>query len=400
MDKKGKLLVIICCAIIICSTLIIFVCRYNRKENKVTLVTQEKIVNKTGHEISKVTDYLYEITYNDYDFVYATNYFNENYRGSFGACSSVRKGYFYGRNYDWNYDEKAEFIIRTTANENRHASIGVAQGVKELTNNYVSSLESSNEYNILPYFTLDGINDAGLVVNINVVPTGDNGYTTGTNPDKEDLNTIMIVRYLLDNASSVDEAIELLNNRNIYTPLTDNFAQEFHYMIADSNKTVVVEFVNNKMVVLDNENILTNYYLSTDLTEHAMGLERYNILKDNYENINTMDDMINLMKKVYYTNAYNLFLDKFWYSEFVLDYGENSYGNLTINDFGEESLNGDISKAGKYENLLTKVQELYSNKTRDGKTWQTVHSSVYDIENKKLSINIQENSKQYEFSLN
>ncbi|MCQ2562834.1 MAG: carcinine hydrolase/isopenicillin-N N-acyltransferase family protein [Alphaproteobacteria bacterium] len=341
----------------------------------------------TNLQLSKITDYLYEVYYDDYDYDYATKFNNEKYRVTLGACSSVRNGSIIGRNYDWYYDENPEFIIHTSAKNGRHASIGVATIVPGLSTEIVESGEYNDGYKMLPFRTVDGINDAGVAININVVPVGDHGITTGTNPDGPDLFIVTAVRYVLDYADSVDSAIELLQNANIYAVNNKDIQEEVHYMISDSHKTVVVEFVDNIMVVVPNKNIMTNFYLSSGFTPHANGIERYNILRDNYDMGQTKTGMLSLMRRVWYTNAYKRETVPFWYSEFAKDYSPD-YIDLTIS-----------SPISAYDYIINIATDLYNNRARNGQTWQTVHTSVYDLENKTLTIVPQETDTAYEFEI-
>lgn len=93
--------------------------------------------------------------------------------------------------------------------------------------------------------TLDGINDAGVVCNINVVPTGDKGRTTGTGGNY-DLCGLSVVRFILDNADSAKDAINKLQSKNIWMPNSGGYDLEIHLMVSDGTDTFVVEFVNNK----------------------------------------------------------------------------------------------------------------------------------------------------------
>ncbi|MFQ6777962.1 MAG: carcinine hydrolase/isopenicillin-N N-acyltransferase family protein [Alphaproteobacteria bacterium] len=337
-------------------------------------------------KLTKLTDYLYEVYYDSYDYDVAQKYNNERFK--LGACSSVRNGNFHGRNYDWYYDENVEFVVHTSATENRHASVGVAAIVPGLDAEFVASGKYSDSYKLLPFRTVDGINDAGVVININVVPFGDKGKTIGTNPEFQDLFIVTVVRYVLDYADSVDDAVRLLKERNIYAADIDDVQEEVHFMISDKDKTVVVEFVDNKIQVVENANIMTNFYLSTDLTAHAAGLERYNILRKNYENGANKDGMLNLMKSVWYTNAYDRNTTPFWYSEFSHDYTSDGYVDLTKD-----------SPTSDYEFIVDKAVSLFDNRARDSKTWQTVHTSVYDLENKTLTIVPQEGNEKFEFKI-
>ena len=156
--------------------------------------------------------------------------------------------------------------------------------------------------------------------------------------------------------------------------------EEVHFMIADKNETVIVEFINNKLKLIKNEKIMTNFYLSTPLTLHSHGIERYNILKKNYNISKNEDGMFKLMKKVFHSKLYNS--NPFWYSEYY-------YGNLTKN-----------TPKTKFNDIIKKEKDKYKNRKRNRETWFTTHTAVYNIKNKTLSLLVQEDdSKKYEFDL-
>lgn len=172
-------------------------------------------------------------------------------------------------------------------------------------------------------------------------------------------------------------------------------------MIVDNDKSAIIEFIDNEMVVIENENIMINFYLtdfdSNNLPKHAMGIERYNILKDNYNYSTIKEGMVELMKKVFYSKAYNLYTNPFWYSEFS---GVYCGIDLTTENVGEYNLNVDLSKSGEYQTYLERIQELYKNQSRNKLFWVTTHSSVYDLKNKTLNVIVQESNINHEFKLN
>ena len=126
----------------------------------------------------------------------------------------------------------------------------------------------------------------------------------------------------------------------------------------------------------------------TTLTKYSAGIERYDILSNGYEDADNKRGMINLMKSVRYSNAYNAETSPAWYSEFVGDLSSQGYGDLSIN-----------SPKTDFEPFFEVVSDLYANKQRDGVFWQTVHTSVYDIDQKMLWVSVQENNEEYKFVL-
>lgn len=332
------------------------------------------------YEISKVNEYLYELDYNDYRF--DTNLEMVTSVEDFG-CSSVKNGNFYGRNFDFVFNNVPEYVVKVASKEGRHASVGVTivsgihAGDKILE-------EYSNKFELIPNFMLDGINDAGVVASINVVSKSDTAPITGTNPGAEDIHLMHIIRFILDNAGSADEAVELLKSKNIYGDIGSQY--NLHYMVADKDKTYVIEMIDNKMVYEEkkgNDQVLTNFYVNmNDLPEHIYGYERYNILKNNYNEGNTLEGMWNLMKRVRFSNAYRFDQKEEWYSEFLT--------KTQLED-------GTIYTKETKDNLDNLKKEYWVTRGDDNRTlnnpafWFTTHNSVYDISLRKLRVTVQEN---------
>lgn len=336
----------------------------------------------------KIADYLYSIEYNDYredpDLEASSKL------EAFG-CSSVHNGNYYGRNFDYIFNDTPEFVVKVNEKDGRHASIGVAMhsGLREAQ---MSKGEYNKQLEIIPNFTLDGINDVGVIASINVVPGKDDmGEFTGTNPGAESLHVEHAVRYILNNANSADNAIELLGSRNLYG---DAVGGEYyiHIMIADRNKTYIVEFIDNKMVAVEktgDEQIMTNFYNNIpELTDHAAGIERYAILKENYEQGGaSMSEMRNLMARVRYSNAYAYSTMPAWNSEMM--------PQSVLNNPDSEAYALYVSAV---ENIIKDYWIHKENDMRapaDSRFWHTTHNSVYDIDNRKLRITIQEDYKNY-----
>jgi len=279
----------------------------------VTLFVSVFVFYSCGLQVQtqKVDQYLYLVEYSDYDFEKLAKFADRLLYGkkkmpSAPACSAIRCDSLFGRNFDWYYDEMPEFVMYTKAKEGRYASLGVASPISILKDKQVNGLWGKFILGKLPAFTVDGINEKGVACCINVVPQCDCGATVGTNPGKPELYSALFVRYVLDNASSAREAIALLDDRNIYTSVAFGLREDYHFLIADSTSTYVVEFVNNQPVVLEGRHYMTNFHLSAGVTPHAMGLERYEIIGNGYENAASMEGMLNLLKSV--LNVYKIYI--------------------------------------------------------------------------------------------
>lgn len=366
--------------------------------------------------IRKVQPYLYSVGYDLLDYSKAYSYFDKDIDiPTPGACSAVRKGKLYGRNFDWYYSNQAEFIVRTNKSSTHYATIGVAGGFSKLTDEYVSRVHMDDLYYILPFQLQDGINSQGLVMSINVVPA-DKGHnkTVPTVSLRETMSALMLIRFVLDNFASAQKAANYIREHvSVYFPkVLHNMDYEAHFMLADRNCTYAIEFVDNETVVMDisNKPFMTNFHLAgvsfneagnvvtpeyststinpvtiNHITEHGSGLERYNLINEVYEGIDKIEGMKDLMTDLLYTRAYKssaIPSNPYWYSEFV---------------GGDIKLNSDISLINSVAN---RADELYLERSRDtAKTWQTMHSSIYDLETLKLHITCQENNEEILFNL-
>lgn len=362
--------------------------------------------------IRKITDYLYEVKYSTLDNTFADYYFHEkDIPVALGACTSLRYGNQYGRNFDWLYNDSAEFVVHTSD------VVGIAANISPLTEEFVNAGKQSAMYKIVPFMLVDGINGNGLVCSTNVVPDNGSRYVTPTNGMEVELCSYQVVRFILDNFKTAREAAYYISEHAaIYHPyklIEDGYNQ--HYMIADENDTYVLEFVGGKAVILevsDLHAIITNFHIAdiellegdspiatpasfeagitgtpgdvNGIEDYGSGLERYNLAHKLLKDYNNVSE---IMPQLRYTRAYSNSEDPAsprWDTEFVHTI------NATVND-----------KSSSYDPIQRAAAELYEERDRkEAYTWQTVHTSVYDIENRALKLNVQENyNTTYEFNI-
>jgi len=104
------------------------------------------------------------------------------------------------------------------------------------------------------FVALDGMNEKGLA--IADLMAGDT-VETHQNSNKPDLTTTAAIPYLLKNAANVDEALKLLNDIDMHSDI----GSAHHYAMSDATgRCVVVEYVDNKMVVVESP-AAANHYL-------------------------------------------------------------------------------------------------------------------------------------------
>lgn len=374
-----------------------------------------QIANMPYARCHKVEPYLYETDYNNIDYDYAKEYFNGKFEIVKNACTAVRNGEYIGRNLDMLYDNSVSLVVRVAPSDNRYASVGMVSGLSTLTKQVMESGEYADALKIAPFYVMDGINEKGLFCEVNLLNREDSkGTTTGTTPEREQrerINMLMLTRYIIDHYASVDEAVNGIRDYvSVYAPQSIELPYEYHYMLADVTKTVIMEFVGNALYVrevgedkdfpainvnfyahnvfpfMQTKDILRNISADPDahntngVSTYGMGIERYNIANDGLADANTAEGMRLLMRNLFYTKAYSLTQNK-WYTEFV-------GGNLTV-----------TSANGKFSEKMQRATEAYNNRERNNpQTWQTIHSAVYDIVNGTILVCVQESDTYHEFA--
>lgn len=269
----------------------------------------------------------------------------------YSSCSAVRDGGFLSRNYDWRFDDSAEFVVRVSAGDGRFASLGVANCGTNLTEQFVTSGKWSRFYRCLPGRTVDGINENGVVAEVNVVggDPHDRWPTNGT------IHCMGAVRWVLDHATDAGMAASNLVE-HLYFP--DGFSQNFHWMIADATSTYIVE--NGRCSNVTGRAVMTNFPLLPTPGEGA-GRERYELLLSS----------ACCITNAWYTRAYSRETE--WVSEFKSP-AEMEAAKSAWETYGRDALRGKG-------------------------IWQTVHCSVYDLTNRTLRVAVQERPDWYTFAV-
>lgn len=189
----------------------------------------------------------------------------------------------FGRNFDWN---TCDAMIIQNLPEHGYASIStVNMDFITVSGISLSSLPDEIQALAALYAPLDGVNEMGLAVSVNMIQDSD---TIEQNTDKPDITTTTAVRLLLDQAANVEEAVDLLNSYDLHA----SFGYMVHFAIADKEGgSIAVEYINNKMVVIETP-AATNFYLAEG-EKNGIGTrqshERYEILMDSLNESQTMN---------------------------------------------------------------------------------------------------------------
>lgn len=205
------------------------------------------------------------------------------------GCSTVSVqntdgGYLFGRNFDW---DTCNGLIISSRPEEGYASVStvnmdfIQSGGVDL-----SSLPDNVQAAVGLYAPLDGMNEEGLAISVNMIQDSD---TIAQDTGKPNLTTTTAVRLLLDQAADVEEAVELLGQYDLHASMN----MMVHFALADaSGRSVVVEYVNNEMTVTETP-VVTNFYL-TEGEKYGIGTsqshERYEILQQTLEDQEIMTE--------------------------------------------------------------------------------------------------------------
>jgi hypothetical protein len=177
---------------------------------------------------------------------------------------------FYGRNFDWDFSPA---LLLFTAPPDGYASVSMVDiaylgfdGSKAST---VADLPLDERETLLyaPFIPFDGLNECGLAIGMAAVSPGE----MRPDPDKETINSLAIIREMLDHACNVDEALAILQSYNIDM----SGGPPIHYLLADrSGRSLLIEFYQGETHVLPNEtpwHQATNF-LRVSVDDVAQGL--------------------------------------------------------------------------------------------------------------------------------
>lgn len=224
-------------------------------------------------------------------------------RDSFGTV-------YFGRNYDW--VDCQSVIIHTNPEH----------GFESISTSYLDFLGFSSELSPQEsivtriqslasiYAPMDGMNEKGLIVA--VLMNGDD-EVTHQNRNTVNLTTTTAVRLLLDQAASVDKALDLLQQYNMNS---SSFGSQ-HLALADSSgRSVVVEYVGGEMLV-ESTDVVTNHYLTDSVKKDLGSLdshERFNILSNSpaIQNAGDVRELLKSVVQVYDPYAYGNQAQTMW----------------------------------------------------------------------------------------
>lgn len=356
------------------------------------------------------------IILDDYDFNEMTRFcMGEGYKMSGPACSEVRKGNSVMRNLDWYQYDHATYLMAIEHTDQHLASLTVCSLADKFTHDYNCANMSPSEANHFMANAADGMNEKGVFIGVNVVPMGemttgggrgeiDYRPKSGINKNKPQLSTYFLARLILDQAKDLHDAERLIRE----TPWTDarNLAEngyQLHWLIATTEGSFVCEFIDGEPTFTyaaspnsaDYGNILTNFsnYLLKNygtIQSHGIGYERFDLLQANY-NSATLEDLARMVfGSKMYSEDYsvpNYFWTEWTNEQFSAeqlitwrDHPETRTGTLW-----NEFVNAYNFGHANYDWHILDYDYDYSRNL-----WYTSHSSIWNLANKTLLLDIDE----------
>lgn len=286
--------------------------------------------------LERLGSYIYRVTFNELpEFVGGDGAIP-------GACSSfVQNGKLY-RNLDWDYSELASFHVVCPGFEGMAFSPGLTD--TELNDELIGQL---------PYRLVDGCNDYGIRVSTHVLFNDWGWQGTGSTP------LYKLPYIILSQLQTLDDLEEQLSGilGDLYAPpLVSEQGYLTQFLVTDGVRSFALmppESASGAYEVVDiseNPKLANFRWVSSqtvsrsELQDRPTGVERWNMMPCE-------------LKELRFTKAYEA---PTRLSEFI----------------GLRGTDKDSSDA-ELEAIYDDAHELYERRTRDGSTWQTMHSVVY-----------------------
>lgn len=211
----------------------------------------------------------------------------------------------YGRNFDWEYSPA---VLLFTDPPEGYASVSMVDiaylGFEGSRASQLLELPLAERDRLLdaPYLPFDGMNEYGLAVGMAAVPAGQQP----DRPKFETIDSLMVIRLMLDHARNVDEALEIFSQYN----LDWGSGPALHYLIADrTGRSILLEFWGGEIKVIENRGAwqaATNFLQSANPDDLAGRCHRYDIIASSLGNLEggfTQDQALNLLAEVSQENT-------------------------------------------------------------------------------------------------
>ncbi|MCQ2444919.1 MAG: linear amide C-N hydrolase [Mailhella sp.] len=287
-----------------------------------------------------------------------------------------------GRNLDLYISNHSAYIVRTAVpGELKTLRLTYSHSFGPDFDDFWTNGLSDEERRVLPFGATDVLNEKGLYIEINmrtneVYPDGTDKFSCpGTNPGKKRVSAMGLPSYLAARCATVKEAVALVKELDIYTIKNAEMTWPFCFLMADATGNFgVLELGANEAVWLPRQSVQTNFYITPRLEKveaYKSGLGRYALVTKGLRKVSGEKGMMELMKKVTYSQAYDPANAAFdvrsefvggrphWSSDYLLSQaGKKEFEAWMAGTYADApSMDRDarIAKGGMWESVYTSV---------------------------------------------
>lgn len=292
--------------------------RYISDRGKLEMIYSMKNIDGIGglYELDYTADYKLDKIINDYQSVtleevtafIANELFDHtdtkgaslNYGSGCSAFAAATKDgdKLMGRNFDYAHpDDIAAVLVRTAPKDGFKSICMVDAYWLGCKRGFFGDKETDLSIVMgFPYVLMDGMNEKGFAIGVLHL----DGEATWQDSGKKKIATTVAMRYLLDNAVDVEDAIAKLQKFDMRC--SDRTNGSYHFFMADaSGKSATVEYIYdgegslpNTFEPLRDSRYVTNFYISPKMADHKYGpksrhgLDRFNHLRDTLAKYNNV----------------------------------------------------------------------------------------------------------------
>lgn len=263
--------------------------------------------------LEQISDYpFYEYSYpGDYgfdDYLKTGEYDNERtalFAQNDFACSCFagfgdENQAIFGRNFDWYYHP---ILILFTQPSSGYRSVSMVDISYLGYDAQKIPMDDPDALLYAPYIPFDGMNEMGFAIGMMSIAHAEGG----NDPEKRTIDSLELMRLLLDHAASVHQALILIQDYNV------DFGEiPVHYLIADKDgHSALIEYINGEPKVIPNDEnwqASTNFLISeTSFPLNDLACSRYALLEQELWNFDGKLDMekgMELLDKVSQTGDF------------------------------------------------------------------------------------------------
>jgi penicillin V acylase-like amidase (Ntn superfamily) len=196
------------------------------------------------------------------------------------AALGDTKNMLFGRNFDWQYSHALLFFYDPPDGYSSVSMVDITylgfSGKKNILKLSLKERAALIEAVEIPF---DGMNEYGVAVGMAALESDGQRI----DPNKPSIDSLMVIREILDHSRTVDEAIAIIEKYNI---IWGN-GPPLHYLVADqSGNSVLVEFYQGEIQIIRSSqswHIMTNFNLSQAAGQPMGKCRRYDRISQKLE---------------------------------------------------------------------------------------------------------------------